>query len=169
METIVFKFSLPTSAIMLNIGIVIFVGAIFIFSLFKTKGWQKTISLIITGSLFVFFIFLFLIFPFTNAVKFDGENVVLNALPFGRKTIAIDSAEIVGIIDWTEERNFEPTVRTNGASTGLYKVGWFRLRNGSKAFIMTARSKAFVMKSEDIYYLISPDELQEFADVIYSN
>jgi len=25
------------------------------------------------------------------------------------------------------------------------------------------------MKSEDIYYLISPDELQEFADVIYSN
>ncbi|MCB1223940.1 MAG: hypothetical protein KDK21_08420 [Mesotoga sp.] len=169
METIVFKFSLPTSAIMLNIGIVIFVGVIFVFSLFKTKGWKKIISLIITGSLFVFFIFLFLIFPFTSAVKFDGENVVLNALPFGRKTIAIDSAEIVGIIDWTEERDFEPTVRTNGASTGLYKVGWFRLRNGSKAFIMTARSKAFVMKSEDIYYLISPDELQEFADVIYSN
>ncbi len=101
METIVFKFSLPTSAIMLNIGIVVFVAVIFVFSLFKTKGWQKTISLIIIGSLFVFFIFLFLIFPFTNAVKFDGENVVLNALPFGRKTIAIDSAEIVGIIDWT--------------------------------------------------------------------
>ena len=71
METIVFKFSLPTSAIMLNIGIVIFVGVIFVFSLFKTKGWQKIISLIITGSLFVFFIFLFLIFPFTNAVKFE--------------------------------------------------------------------------------------------------
>ena len=59
METIVFKFSLPTSAIMLNIGIVVFVAVIFVFSLFKTKGWQKTISLIIIGSLFVFFIFLF--------------------------------------------------------------------------------------------------------------
>ena len=169
METIVFKFSLPTSAIMLNIGIVIFVAVIFVFSLFKTKGWQKTLSLIITGGLLVFFIFLFLVFPFTNAVKFDGENVFLNALPFGRKTIAIDSAEIVGIIDWTEERDFEPTVRTNGASTGLYKVGWFRLRNGSKAFIMTARSEVFVMKSEEIFYLISPDELQEFAGVISSN
>jgi Protein of unknown function (DUF2679). len=112
--------------------------------------------------------FLFLIFPFTNAVRFNGENVVLNALPFGRKTIAIDSAEIVGIIDWTEEREFEPTVRTNGASIGLYKLGWFRLRNGSKAFIMTARSEVFVMKSEEIFYLISPDELQEFVGIISS-
>jgi len=169
METVVFKFSLPTSAIMLNTGIVVFVAVIFVFSLFKTKGWQKTLSLIITGSLFVFFIFIFLIFPFTNAVKCDGESVVLNALPFGRKTIAIDSAEIVGIIDLTEERDFEPTVRTNGASAGLYKVGWFRLRNGSKAFIMTARPEVFVMKSEETYYLISPDELQEFASVISSN
>lgn len=168
METIVFKFSLPTSAIMLNIGIVVFVAVIFVFSLFKTKGWQKTLSLIITGGLFVFFMFLFLIFPYTNAVRFNGENVVLNALPFGRKTIAIDSAEIVGIIDWTEEREFEPTVRTNGASIGLYKLGWFRLRNGSKAFIMTARSEVFVMKSEEIFYLISPDELQEFVGIISS-
>jgi len=104
----------------------------------------------------------------SNNIRVDDSGVILNALPFGNKIIAFNSTEIAGIIDWQESRDFEPTLKTNGASTGNYKVGWFKLRNGSKAFLMTARSKVFVFKSEDIYYLISPDELEKFSQAVFS-
>jgi len=163
-----FGFSLPTTVLLLNIGIVSFIGIICLIGYFKTRGWQRIFSTTLTGVLLVVFIFLVIIFPLSNNIRVDDNGVILNALPFGNKTLALNSAEIAGIIDWQESRDFEPTLKTNGASTGSYKVGWFKLRNGSKAFLMTARSKVFVFKSEDIYYLISPDELEKFSQAVFS-
>ena len=66
-----------------------------------------------------------------------SDDVLVISIPMYGKTLALADVDIEGIsVITADERNhFRPAVRTNGLGLPGYGVGWFRLRNGSRALV----------------------------------
>jgi hypothetical protein len=64
------------------------------------------------------------------------------------------------LVDVTQERNLEPTLRTFGTGLSSYNTGWFRLCNGEKALLyLTDRRKGVYIPTTAGYaVLVSPKD-----------
>lgn len=92
-----------------------------------------------------------------------GEQLVITAPPYSTITIARDDIVAASVVNLKEDTPFRPTLRTNGTAMGDYRVGWFMLANGKKAFIMTASPEVVCLELRDKYVLVAPTDFNGFV------
>lgn len=166
MDREIFHFSISSTALTLNVIVVAFVATVFVFLLLKMRGKVRVFSSSIVGVVLTLFLFLFIVFPLTNTVVLEGLFVKLNVLPFTVKELSLSSINPIGTVNWEIDSQYRPTAKLNGAGVGSYKVGWYKLKNGSKALVMTNSPEVFLFESQGVYYLLAPDRLDEFASSV---
>jgi PH (Pleckstrin Homology) domain-containing protein len=88
--------------------------------------------------------------------------------PYFRRDVARAAVRRARLVDWTLEPALRPTLRTFGTGVGRYLLGWFRLANGKKALVMTGRSRVLCIETDDVWYLLGPDDLDAFAAEVHS-
>ncbi|MGE5559462.1 MAG: PH domain-containing protein [Chloroflexota bacterium] len=92
-----------------------------------------------------------------------GETMVVSS-SYGKLEIAksdVISAVVVGELN--ADPDLRPTLRTNGTAIGEYKLGWFTLANGKKAFIMTATPEVVALELPDKYVIVAPSDFAGFV------
>ena len=94
----------------------------------------------ITSSVTLLSIILFaalVYFLLRNEIVFDTQTLKVKAAFYER---SVNRADIVWadsrIIDLSHMPEFKPWVRVNGIGLPGYRAGWFRLANGSRAFLL---------------------------------
>ena len=113
--------------------------------------------------------------------------LVLIVLPIVRFTITVDSSYIraatplmfrvtikkedvdhIAVMDLSQAPELRPTLRTFGVGLPGYKLGWFKLANGAKAFLaVTSSNKAVVIELKDgTYVIMTPKNLSEFLTAL---
>jgi hypothetical protein len=123
-----------------------------------SKGFSLSMMLF---CIFWFGIILLFIGIFISANKIqytvtDDGLMIKNAIFYGR-TISKDKIILKGIqkVNLKEEREFAPTLRTNGIGLPGFLSGWFRLKNKQKALLfVTDREKVLYIPTNQKYALL---------------
>ena len=80
-------------------------------------------------------------------------------------TVNKEDVTNITIVDLSEHPELKPTLRTFGAGLPGYKLGWFRLANGAKAYLAVSSDKAVVIKlKDDTLVILTPKNIDEFID-----
>jgi hypothetical protein len=146
----------PLGLVLLDWGVLGFLVVTILVLAFRSKGIQRLLGLVITGAVMAGWVYLSFIPAQPRVVV--GEVLEVHTPPYARVTAA--PAEILGafVVDWRDERSFRPKWRTGGVAFGGYRVGRFKLENGSPAVIMASGTKVLVIELEDKYLLLAPDD-----------
>lgn len=105
---------------------------------------------------------LFVFHDRSNAVVVASDRLSLKA-PFYGQTIALKGirAHQIQLIDLTDPatEQFKPIRRTNGVGLPRLQLGWFRLKNGEKAwcYVTDPGSVLYIPTHEDYSILISAE------------
>ena len=84
-----------------------------------------------------------------------------NARDQGEQKDVVD----IGVVDLREYSDLKPVTRTSGTGLPEYKLGWFRVANGAKAFLSVSPDRAVFIKLRDKRYVILiPGDIDEFVD-----
>jgi hypothetical protein len=82
------------------------------------------------------------------------------SIPWGEVKSAVVVSDLAG-------SPYAPKMRTNGSSIGDSRSGWFRLADGSSAFLTTERSdKALVITTAGTTYIFAPRDLDAFVEAV---
>lgn len=138
----------------------------------QAKSKKDLIAVIVLIGVTILMTVMLFIIPSTNKITIrDNELTARFASAFTK--IEITSEDIIDarIIDWNNEKDYEPMIRNMGTSTGDFKEGKFTLRNGANALIYTNTSKVLLIKLDDRYLLLGPDDftgfIEDFKNEIY--
>ena len=73
-------------------------------------------------------------------------------------------------LDFDQDRNLQPRMRTMGTALPGYRAGWFRLRNGEKAllYLTDAKRAVQVPTTEGYRVLLSPADPDAFVTAMRS-
>ena len=73
-------------------------------------------------------------------------------------------------LDFDQDRNLQPRMRTMGTALPGYRAGWFRLRNGEKAllYLTDAKRAVQVPTTEGYSVLLSPADPEAFVTAMHS-
>ncbi|GAA0177484.1 hypothetical protein SH2C18_07100 [Clostridium sediminicola] len=164
-----YKISLAGSSSFFTIGITIFIIAILferIYSYRKgSKNSKKDLIGIITGAIAgVVVIGAIFIMPLFNGIEIE-KDVLSAKFISGFTSIQVTDNEILNakVIDWNEEKEYQPNKRILGTGTGSYKEGKFKLANGESALVYTNSTKVLLVELEDKYLLLAPDNFDDFV------
>ena len=83
---------------------------------------------------------------------------------FGRDDVAS-----ISIVNLTEAKDLAPTIRLWGTSAFGFKLGWFKLANGCKAYLAICGKSdlAIAIRLKDgTYVIISPKDLDRFVKAL---
>jgi len=101
---------------------------------------------------------LYLLLAMSKArVDLDDHNLVIRASFYRNKNFTRDLLlpKAASVIDLKKAGVYKPTIRTFGVGLPGYGEGWFRLRNGEKAFVLfSGMNKAVMIPTTKGYYLI---------------
>jgi len=81
--------------------------------------------------------------------------------------ITVNKEDVINItiVDLREHPELKPTLRTFGAGLPGYKLGWFRLANGAKAFLAISSDKTVIIKLKDnTLVILTPKNIDKFID-----
>ncbi len=97
------------------------------------------------------------------------EGLAIRHTLYGR-TIPMSCIQVGGIriIDLKVESEHKPKWRTNGLGLPDYSLGWFRLKNGSKALLfLTDKQRVVLLPTSKGYsVLLSPDQPEALAEAL---
>lgn len=93
-----------------------------------------------------------------------GSNLTIKT-SFYRESVSLDDIKgPVVLVSLHARSDLRPALRLNGIGLPGYSGGWFRLRNGSKAFVALTRDDAVLLNMNSGYSLIfslqEPDAMQ---------
>jgi hypothetical protein len=76
----------------------------------------------------------------------------------------VRAARVVGNLSATP---WAPRFKTNGVDIGPYRMGWFKLANGSTGYVLTDNGdRALVMETAGVTYVLGPRELDALAAAV---
>ncbi|QPJ61567.1 MAG: hypothetical protein G3M70_06575 [Candidatus Nitronauta litoralis] len=84
-----------------------------------------------------------------------------------KSRLRLDEARFINL---KEEHQLQPVIRTNGTGAPGLSAGWFRLRNGDKAFLLvTRKNNVLYLPTQDYILLLSLKEPVKFLDALILN
>ncbi|MBX3148402.1 MAG: hypothetical protein KF785_16680 [Gemmatimonadales bacterium] len=125
----------------------------------------------VIGAIAGFLVLLVLVFLYVASASrrtqftLGDEGLTISRTLYGRtipwSALATDSARMVNL---SEERELQPTMRTNGVGLPGYLTGWFRLRAGGRGLLfVTDRSRVVVVPTQNGFtLLLSVDDPEAF-------
>lgn len=161
-----FAFAVPAQTQMFNYLIlgVVAVGGVIGIAFGENKAKRILTALIIIPVLF--FLSMMLI-PRPGKTKvIVGETLTITAPPYSTITIAKGDVLAASVVNLKDDTPLRPTLKTNGAAMGDYRLGWFVLANGKKAFIMTATLQVVCLELPDKYVLVAPADFSGFVKAL---
>jgi len=162
LEEVVFRLSPPSGFWIFSAGVIAGLIALTIFLWFFTKGGARNLSILISAGILILCVYLLILAPLQTSVKMGEGYLEVNIPPYAHEKIERSEVLRAYVVDWKEDENLKPVLRTGGASFGDYKVGWFKLKNGRDAIIMASQSRVLCLELKDKYILIAPDDFEKF-------
>lgn len=163
-----FVFSAPMQAQMLSYAIL---GAVAIAGVVGIAFGKNKAKRIITAVAIIPLLFFMsrTLLPSTGGTKVTlGETLTVTS-GYGKIDIAKSDIISAAVIDYKTDPSLHPTIRTNGTAIGDYRLGWFVLANGKKAFIMTATPQAVAIELTDKYVMVAPEDFDGFVKAVSDN
>jgi hypothetical protein len=119
------------------------------------------------GGIFVIAVGIFVIFLKSPGTITVGENQLTLKVPLYKAKIIKE--EDIGKI-WIEDlegSQWWPARKTSGTNVGKVRSGWFKLKNGRKAFLVLYGKKAVCLETEDgRLYLIGTPDFDKLAEAV---
>jgi hypothetical protein len=158
----------PTIKLMTYIGIgLIAIGILAIRGIFRSSRskFNYFVGAIICFGLGIFFLTL----KSSGSIKVTEDSLILKAML--SKTQIIESDKIQRAwVDDLQETEWRPISRSSGTSLGNLRTGWYRLKNGRRAFVLLQGEKAlFIEADNDRVFLIGREDFDPFIQKIKSN
>ncbi len=128
----------------------------------STTVWT-IVSLIIAILILVIVLILAPILFFS--IKVSTDKIRLGAFLTPSITVKREDVTLIDVIELNEHPELKPVMRLLGMGLPGYKLGWFKLANGSKAYLALSRwgDKAVAIKLVDgTYVIIAPKNFKEF-------
>ena len=158
----------PAIKLMTYIGIgSIAIGILAIRGIFRgSRGkFNYFIGAIICFGLGIFF----LTMKSSGSIKVTEDRLVLKALLSKSQIIETDKIQRAWV-DNLKETEWRPISRSSGTSLGNLRTGWYRLKNGRRAFVLLQGEKAlFIEADNDRVFLIGTEDFDPFIQKIKSN
>jgi len=97
-------------------------------------------------------------------INVSSEEVVVKAPPMYSFSAKRGEVVEVFVADLNLRSDLKPSLRTWGHGLPGYSLGWFKLKNGAKAFCAISSDVAVVFKlSDSKYLLLTPSNLTDFV------
>jgi len=114
----------------------------------------------------VFLVLLLTIIPIIGfSITLTRDQLKASSPIMFKITVNKEDVTNITIVDLSEHPELKPTMRTFGAGLPGYKLGWFRLANGAKAFLAVSSDKAVVIKlKDDTLVILTPKNIDEFIN-----
>jgi hypothetical protein len=101
-------------------------------------------------------------------ISIKDKEVIINSFIYGRK-IPIENILVneIKTINLTQNKEYNPYIRTNGISIPNFHSGWMRLNNGKKALIyLTNMENVLLIPTKNFVILFSMEKSNEFINKI---
>ncbi|MEM0153485.1 MAG: PH domain-containing protein [Ignisphaera sp.] len=138
-------------------------------SIFTVAIPMKTLIITVAIPLAVFAVLItVLVLPIVLLkIEISQDVLVVRAPPLYKFTVKHNEIIEISLVNLEHRNDLTPTTRLYGHSLPGYKLGWFKLRNGSKAFLATSSNNAVVFKLGDESYLIlTPTNMDDFIETL---
>jgi len=120
--------------------------------------------------LIVLFIIALIIFIpiITFSIRVNENTIKASSLFSYKITVRKEDVENIYVVDLSKHPELRPKIRTFGTGLPGLNLGWFKLANGSKAFLaITNNKQGVVIKLRDgTYVILSPKNIQEFINTL---
>jgi hypothetical protein len=148
----------PPVPMLVILGVIVVV-AVLAALLKKMETWKKVLTIVLAvgvcGAVFFF------LFRTTHLVVDDAG---IHTDTYGRQSILWSSVSKTILVENLSATPYAPVLRTNGVSVGDFKSGWFRLADGSTAFVTAEiAGRALVIQGDGKTFVFAPRELDAFA------
>ncbi len=102
------------------------------------------------------------------SIYVDRDSIAVRAPPFIHLHVRRDDVVFAMVLDLRYHPELKPTIRLYGIGLPSWRVGWYRLSNGSKAFIaINDLGQALVLKlKNDNYIILSPKDFDRFIETL---
>jgi len=104
----------------------------------------------------------------TFSIRVNERIIKASSLFSYKITVRKEDVENICVVDLSKHPELRPKIRTFGTGLPGLNLGWFKLANGSKAFLaITNNNQAVVIKLKDeTYVILSPKNFQEFVNTL---
>jgi len=100
-------------------------------------------------------------------IEVSSEEIIVKAPPMYSFSAKRGEIEEVFVADLNSRSDLKPSLRTWGHGLPGYSLGWFKLKNGAKAFCAVSSDVAVVFKLRDgKYLLVTPRNLNDFISTL---
>jgi hypothetical protein len=100
-------------------------------------------------------------------IEVSSEEVVVKAPPMYSFSAKRGDVEEVYVADLNSRSDLKPSLRTWGHGLPGYSLGWFKLKNGAKAFCAVSSDIAVVFKLRSgEYLLVTPSNITDFISTL---
>jgi len=114
--------------------------------------------------------FLLLVLPVAGFRVYVYEDRIEASIPIMYRVVVCRSDVVsISVVNLSEAQHLKPKVRLFGTSIPGYSLGWFRLADGSKAFLAVSADRAVAIRLRDgSYVIITPSDFDGFLAALKS-
>jgi len=115
-------------------------------------------------------VFLLLVLPVVGFRVYVYEDRIEASSPIMYRVVVRRSdVESVSVVNLSEAQHLKPKVRLFGTGIPGYSLGWFKLADGSKAFLAVSADRAVAIRLRDgSYVIITPSDFDGFLAALKS-
>ena len=100
-------------------------------------------------------------------IEVKDSEIVISAPPLLKYSFKRNEIVSINTIDLSEHEEYKPTLREFGIGIPGYRIGWFKLANGAKAFLAVSSNEAVVFKLKNgTYVIITPKDVGNFLNTL---
>ncbi|MBN2736297.1 MAG: hypothetical protein JXR70_04905 [Spirochaetales bacterium] len=148
----------------LAIVLVIVVPCVAALSIWLKKG-KRAVKIVSTIALAVIVGFVAFLFIRPTRIVVDQQGLYTDV--YFEHRFQWGQVKEAGLIPDLGASEFEPAFRQNGMAIGFDRKGYFSLKNGQNAFVMTQTDdRALYFSVEDKIYLFAPKDFDRFYDAV---
>lgn len=159
------EFVLPTLNFLTYIGIgCIVLGVLLILGILK--GNAGVIGNIL-GGLAVIAVGIFVItLRYPGKITVESDQLIVKVPLYKAKIIEEGAVRRIWVED-LQNSEWRPVRKTSGTNIGRIRSGWFKLKNGRKAFLVLYGKKAVCIEMEGgAIFLLGTEDFDRFVDVV---
>ena len=129
---------------------------------------QSVLVLTVIVAIVLIAVLLIIVLPVSLLrIEVSSEEVVVKAPPMYSFSAKRGDVEEVYVADLNLRSDLKPSLRTWGHGLPGYSLGWFKLKNGAKAFCSISSNIAVVFKLRNgEYLLITPSDINGFISTL---
>ncbi len=137
---------------------------------FTLEPSRTAIMIVIIITAVIIFIVSIVLLPiFFLRIGVNENQIIVSAPLFPGIKVSKKDVVSITVVNLKEHEELKPSVRTFGIGLPGYLVGWFRLNNGSKAYLAIGKGSEDVVViklSDGSFVILAPKDISKFTSVL---